>query len=101
MYTPKSDFHVSIYRLPVLLVEVESGGKDCFRLFIQAGCVARKAHEYRTNANQGFFVIGIYLQKDRWSDRYIFCVDPDDETEVRELPCTSLLISLTRHRSST
>lgn len=72
-YTPRSDFFITINRLPHLLLEVcsdQSMGRDRRRMLLQASCLVRLGNALLADKLPTFFVKAIYIDRDYHAVEY-------------------------------
>src|SRR5216684_4690464 len=77
-YTPMNDFHLAIEHFPYCLLEVVSGKKaglenqaDCWRLVLQASCLARLGNKFRRNTNHPVVIMGIYIDSELYAHEFL------------------------------
>jgi hypothetical protein len=107
-YKPESDFLMSCYNLPRLLVEVQSKSEtpneDFTRMILQGTAIVRFVNNFLDafKSKKDFVLVAIYIHNGRTGGRKLdlyYLFQPEDVSKV----CYTLYIVciLIRHRSST
>jgi hypothetical protein len=85
MYTPRSDFHVSIRDFPHIVLEVNSQAHrgDEYRMLLKAACIARIGNWLRDSTHsEPIVIMAIYIDKNFNAHQHILYQPNVESTEV-------------------